>query len=82
MSEKIWRLIFCGVVGFTLTACEDKAEKRAKLEAQVHAAQIKVEECTWSTHGDMSLYAEKCSDKEKEWKMLKSELDKLNGVKH
>ena len=79
MRERIWGLIFC-VLALTLTACEDKAEKRAKLQAQIQAAEVELNECTWGTHGSHSAYLEKCSDKEKKVVTLQSELDKLNGV--
>ena len=62
-----------------LVACEDKAEKRAKLEAQKVEAFRAAEKCFYvaQNKNDEAL----CHKKHEEYEQIAAELDKLNGVK-
>lgn len=81
MQKKIWYVIL-SILSIFLSACEDTAEKRAKLEAQIAAAEVELNECTYSVPlGKHSLYLEKCGDKQKKWQDLQAQLDELNDVK-
>ena len=62
----------------TLTACEDKAEKRAKLEAQYKEYHSEAAKCSIPFSGSTK---EKCDEWREKEKQAKAELDKLNGIK-
>lgn len=61
----------------SVTGCEDKAEKRAKLFAQMEEAKKELNKCYYDNRNNLS----KCNDKKDIKDKLKQELDKLNGVK-
>ncbi|MBR5939652.1 MAG: hypothetical protein IKZ88_00195 [Neisseriaceae bacterium] len=60
-----------------LNACEDKAEKRTKLIAQIKHSQKEELHCFYQNGKDET----KCQKEMKKTKELQKELDKLNGVK-
>lgn len=77
--QKSLMFLTSAILVLSLSACEDKAEKRAKLQAQIEAAEDKVSECVYDNlhKGNIN----NCQDLQNEVKVLQSELDKLNGVK-
>ena len=81
MKKIVFSLLLCSSL-FGLSACEDKAEKRAKLFAQLQEADKELSICYLdnrqdSARGDTS----KCDDKRKIKEDIKKQLDKLNSVK-
>ncbi|MBO4575715.1 MAG: hypothetical protein J5680_01250 [Neisseriaceae bacterium] len=62
---------------FSITACEDKAEKRTKLIAQIKHSQKEEMSCFYQNGKDET----KCQKEMEKTKELKKELDKLNGIK-
>lgn len=67
-----------------LSACEDKAEKRAKLEAQYEHYFNEAGLCGYSAAFTGKVEPEKqkkCDDASKKAKEIKAELDALNGIK-
>ena len=75
MKKIVFSLLLCSSL-FGLSACEDKAEKKAKLFAQMEDAKKKLNECYYDNRNDFS----KCDDKRKIVDDLKKQLDKLNGI--
>lgn len=65
--------IFCL---FSITACEDKAEKRTQLIAQIKHSQKEALHCFYQNRKDET----KCKKEMEKTKELKKELDKLNGI--
>ena len=76
MKKIVFSLLLCSSL-FGLSACEDKAEKRAKLFAQVENAKKELHMCYYDNRNDFS----KCNDKKKIVDDLKKQLDELNGIK-
>ena len=76
MKKIVFSLLLCSSL-LGLSACEDKAEKRAKLFAQLQEATKELNECYYDNRNDFS----KCDDKRKIKEDLQRQLDKLNGVK-
>ena len=62
---------------FSVTACEDKAEKRTKLIAQIEHSQKEALHCFYQNGKDET----KCQKEMEKTKELKKELDKLNDIK-
>lgn len=80
MSSIIEKISFIFLLCFfvvSVTGCEDKAEKRAKLFAQIQEADKNLSTCYIHNVKDFS----KCDDKRKIKEDLQRQLDKLNGVK-
>ena len=67
---------------FFVTACEDKAEKRAKLEAQYEHYFTQAGLCGYSVYNAPSPdEKKKCDEAAKKAEEIKAELDALNGIK-
>ena len=77
MKKIVFSLLLCSSL-FGLSACEDKAEKRAKLQAQIEDAEDKVNECVYKNlhKGDIN----NCKELQNQQDALQKELDKLNGI--
>ncbi|MBR5941113.1 MAG: hypothetical protein IKZ88_07615 [Neisseriaceae bacterium] len=77
----IKKMVFSVLIGSSLlclSACEDKAEKRAKLEAQYKEYHNEAAACSIPFSG---VTKEKCDEWREKEKQAKAELDKLNGIK-
>lgn len=77
MKKMVFSVLICSSL-LCLSACEDKAEKRAKLEAQYKEYKSEYYKCA-TFLGNMT--KEQCEEWGKKMEQAKSELDKLNGIK-
>lgn len=84
MSSIIEKISFIFLLCFfvvSVTGCEDKAEKRAKLFAQIEKSQKDYEHCLSEAYINREDFLSKCKDEKKIVDDLKKQLDELNGVK-
>ena len=80
MKKIVFSLLLCSSL-LGLSACEDKAEKRAKLEAQYEHYFTQAGLCGYSVYNEPSPdEKKKCDEASKKAKEIKAELDKLNGI--
>lgn len=80
--KKIPFIFCCVFFVVSVTGCEDKAEKRAKLVAQIQQSQKDYDVCLHEAYiKNREDFSSKCRDEKKIVDELKEQLDKLNGVK-
>lgn len=82
MKKIVFSVLLCSSL-FCLSACEDKAEKRAKLEAQYEHYFNEAGLCGYAAAFTGTVEPEKqkkCDEAAKKAKEIKAELDKLNGI--
>lgn len=71
--------VVCSV--FCLSACEDKAEKRVKLQAQIEQTKKELNNCVIQNRKkDFDDFKVACEKQNAKLKDLRQQLDKLNGV--
>ncbi|MBQ1837619.1 MAG: hypothetical protein II131_03600 [Neisseriaceae bacterium] len=81
MKKMVFSVLICSSL-LCLSACEDKAEKRAKLEAQKKEYARQASSCYMALYGGLNTVTpEECKEWSKKAEQAKAELDKLNGIK-
>ncbi|MBR5675938.1 MAG: hypothetical protein IKX14_05850 [Neisseriaceae bacterium] len=81
MKKIVFSLLLCSSL-LGLSACEDKAEKRAKLQAQIEQAKKELNNCVIQNRKkDFDDFKVACEKQNTKLKDLRQQLDELNGIK-